>query len=151
MTGGNQVPFCLPPPTLPPLCHPLPQSRCSVKISLTEGAFPCHCDAAWDGVNGGAFANEKLCWRVLEDKAPTLGPVSVLLFTMLLPEMVFDQEMAHRWLHVVCSCFKTACMSLTLVIVYLNPPPPEAGNVSFSSFYYQLGLSTCQRQIKVRF
>lgn len=49
--------------------------------------------AARDDVNGTAFANEKLSWHVLKDKAPTLGCFSICLFTMLLPEMVFDQEM----------------------------------------------------------
>lgn len=51
--------------------------------------------AAWDDVNGTAFANEKLSWHVLKDKAPILGLFSIFLFTMLVSEMVFDQEMTH--------------------------------------------------------
>lgn len=51
--------------------------------------------AAWDDVNGTAFANEKLSWHVLKDKAPILGRFSIFLFTMLVSEMVFDQEMTH--------------------------------------------------------
>lgn len=45
--GGNRVPFCSPHPT-----SPSPSPTHSVKISLSEGAFLCHCDAAWDGANG---------------------------------------------------------------------------------------------------
>lgn len=51
--------------------------------------------AAWDDVNGTAFANEKLSWHVLKDKAPTLRRFSIFPFTMLVSEMVFDQEMTH--------------------------------------------------------
>lgn len=98
VTGGNQVPFCLPPS--PSACRPLPQWAVALwRFSWRRGhsyvIVMQRGSAAWDDVNGTAFANEKLSWHLLKDKAPTLGRCSIFLFTMLVSEMVFDQEMTH--------------------------------------------------------
>lgn len=92
MTGGNQVPFCLPPPSQPcttpsPLFSTFPSPSelllCgdfldgeghSCVIVMQQGS------AAWDDVNETAFSNEKLLWHVLKDKAPTVWRVCPKFF-----------------------------------------------------------------------
>lgn len=104
MTGGNQVPFCLPLALPPPsfFSFPSPSELLLYGDFLDREGHSCvivmqQGSAAWDDVNETAFSNEKLLWHVLKDKALTVWRVCPkffsFAFTMLFRDIVFDQEL----------------------------------------------------------
>lgn len=109
MTGGNQVPFCLPPPPHPcttpsPIfsAFPSPSELLLSGDFLDREGHSCvivmqQGSAAWDDVNETAFSNEKLLWHVLKDKSPhsveSRAKFFNFTFTMLVCNIVFDLEL----------------------------------------------------------
>ncbi len=123
MTGGNQVPFCLPPLHYPLSSFPALPSPSKLLLSgdfLDREGHSCVIvmqwgSAAWDDVNETAFSNEKLLWHVLKDKAPTVWRVCPkffnFVFTMLFWDIVLDQQLCSSF---QIDAFVAACSRLML-------------------------------------